>query len=92
VKAGKLNGYSLEAWVTKYEMDVTYEFLPHHFGMVEDNDGHFHAFWVEVEDDGRVIGGFTSPGEDGHVHKISAGTATDTTNGHAHRYFLNEIE
>jgi hypothetical protein len=91
VKAGKLNGYSLEAWVYKYDADVVFDYLPVHMGFTEENDGHFHAFYVEVGNDGRVVTGMAGSDEDGHTHKISAGTATDVTDGHAHRYFLNDI-
>lgn len=93
---GKLNGYSLEAMVYKVTAEVTYDYLPIHVGFVEENDGHFHSFYVEVDKDGRVIGGYTSEEADGegnlHVHKIFAGTATERSNKHGHRYFLNEFE
>jgi len=91
VKVGKLNGFSLEALVYKYEAEVVYDMLPVHFGCVEQNDGHFHTFWLEVDDDGRVTGGHTSEADDGHTHQIACGTATELSNGHAHRFFLNEI-
>lgn len=96
VKAGKLNGYSLEAMVYKYEAEVTYDYQALHFGITEENDGHFHSFFVEVDKNGRVIGGTTSEEDDedgvSHTHKILAGTATKASNKHSHRYFLNEID
>lgn len=96
VKAGKLNGYSLEALVYKQEAEVTYDYLPFHYGFTEENDGHFHSFFVEVDKKGFVTGGYTSEEEDAegtlHSHSVSAGTATDKSNEHAHRYFLNEID
>lgn len=96
VKAGRLNGYSLEALVYKQEAEVIYDYLPLHYGMTEENDGHFHAFLVEVDKNGCVIGGYTSEEEDSegnlHSHDVRAGTATDKSNEHAHRYFLNEID
>lgn len=91
VKVGKLNGYSLEAMVYKYDAEVVYDMLPIHLGATEENDGHFHTFWLEVDDNGRVTGGTTSEADDGHTHKIACGTATELSNGHAHRFFLNEI-
>ena len=92
IKTGKFNGFSFEALVYRYEADVVYDYLPIHLGLVEDNDGHDHSFYVEVDKDGRVIGGLTGPGgSDGHTHKITAGTATEMSNDHAHRFFLNEI-
>lgn len=96
VRSGKLNGYSLEAMVYKQEADVTYDYLPLHFGFTEENDGHSHAFLVEVDKFGCVTGGYTSEEVDGenvlHSHSVMAGTATNKSNKHAHRYFLNEIE
>jgi hypothetical protein len=96
IKAGKLNGYSLEAMVYKQEAEVIYDYLPIHYGFTEENDGHFHAFLVEVDKTGCVIGGYTSEEEDSegnfHDHSVLAGTATEKSNEHAHRYFLNEIE
>lgn len=95
VMAGELNGYSFEAMVYKVDAEVVYEYLPLHIGFTEENDGHSHAFYVEVDKDGRVIGGYTSsaPGADGveHEHKIFAGTATERANSHGHRFFMNEI-
>jgi hypothetical protein len=93
IKAGKLNGYSLEAYVYKEEAEVIYDYIALHFGLTEENDGHFHAFYVEVDETGKVTGGSTGPGgDDNHSHKIKAGTATQLSNEHAHRYFLNEID
>lgn len=92
VKSGKYNGYSFEALVYRYEAEVTYDYLPAHFGLTEENDGHFHAFYVEIDKNGRVTGGTTGPGgEDDHVHTIKFGTATEDSNDHAHRYFLNDL-
>lgn len=93
---GKLNGYSLEAMVYKVQSEIVYDYLPIHIGFVEENDGHYHSFYVEVDKDGRVIGGYTSEAADDngevHTHKINFGTATEHSNKHNHRYFLNEID
>lgn len=87
IKQGKYNGYSMEAMVKKVPALVVIDVLPQAFGYVEANAGHDHVFYVEVDDDGRVTGGQTSF-DDGHSHTLSAGTATDKTDGHSHRYFL----
>jgi hypothetical protein len=95
IKAGKLNGYSLEAMVYKRQAEVVFDYLPFHYGFTEENDGHFHAFFVEVDKKGNVIGGYSSEDADAdgvlHSHDVLAGTATASSNKHAHRYFLNEI-
>jgi hypothetical protein len=54
IKAGKYNGFSIEAYVYKVMAEVEYDYLPMHFGFVEKNDGHDHAFYVEVNSMGRV--------------------------------------
>lgn len=96
VLEGKLNGYSFEAMVYKVDAEVVYDYLPLHIGFTEENDGHFHAFYVEVDENGRVIGGKTSVETDSagrqHDHKMLYGTATQNAEHGAHRYFLNEIE
>lgn len=93
IRKGELNGYSLEAMVYKQVADVEYDYIPQHFGFTEENDGHSHAFCVEVDENGRVIRGATGPAtSDGHTHDIRFGTATELGNDHAHRYFLNEVE
>lgn len=96
IRAGELNGFSIEAWVFKVDAEIEYDYLPMHYGFTEENAGHDHAFYVEVDEIGRVTRGFTSV-DDGHFHEILAGTATELSNDpqgirHAHRYFLQEIE
>lgn len=87
IRVGKLSGYSLEAMVKKVPALVELEIQNHVFGVVEENDGHDHAFFVKVNDDGRVEGGQTSEDED-HDHAIGAGGSTETAEKHRHRYFL----
>jgi len=92
VRRGELNGYSLEAYVYKQLADVEYDYLPTHIGLTEQNNGHYHSFIVEVDENGRVMKGWTGPAADGHTHDIRFGTATELGNDHAHRYFLNEVD
>lgn len=91
IKRGDYSGYSFEAWVTKQDAFIEITVEPHVFGLTEKNLSHDHAFFVKVDDYGKVIGGHTSPGDDGHVHKIIFGTATenaDSPETHSHRFFL----
>jgi len=88
IKAGKYNGFSMESWVAKTEAIAEMEFLPQVFGVTEETDGHEHVFFVQLDDMGNVVGGTTSPGEDGHVHKIQMATATEMHDSHAHRFSL----
>lgn len=96
IRTGVFNGFSIEAWVFKVKAEVEYDFLPIQYGFVEENAGHDHAFYVEVDEIGRVTRGITSV-DDGHSHEILAGTATELSNDpqgvrHAHRYFMQEID
>lgn len=90
VLRGDLNGYSFQAMVKPQEMEVVYAVLRDHVGETEKekDDGHTHSYFVQLDEEGRVVGGWTSAGPDGHVHKIIHGTATSKEAGHAHRFFL----
>ncbi|MET4190695.1 MULTISPECIES: XkdF-like putative serine protease domain-containing protein [unclassified Bradyrhizobium] len=88
IESGKYNGYSVETYITKVDADVELTFYPHVFGHTEKTDGHDHVFFIQIDADGKINGGETSAGEDGHVHKITFGTATDMAEKHAHRYRL----
>lgn len=88
IKAGKYNGFSMESWVTKTEAVVEMDFYPQVFGETEITDGHSHMFFVQLDDNGNLVGGVTSPGEDGHIHEIMMATATEMSDSHAHRFEL----
>lgn len=87
IKKGEINGYSFQALVRKLAVVVNIDMTPDNFGVTEEADGHFHFFWVEFDDDGRVKKGRTSEDE-GHYHEIKRGTATEKADGHAHRIVL----
>lgn len=88
VKDGKLNGYSFEAMVVPVEYEIEYVVMRDHVGSVEPAMDHSHAYYVEVDADGQVVGGWTSPGPDGHVHQIKRASLTEKADGHTHRFFL----
>jgi hypothetical protein len=88
IESGIYNGFSVETYITKVDAEVELSFLSQVFGLTEKADGHDHVFFIQVGDDGAIVGGHTSAGEDGHVHTITFGTATDITEKHAHRYSL----
>lgn len=87
VKKGKYSGYSMEIAAKLKETTVEVQIENHVFGITEKNNGHTHAFYVEIDDDGLVVKGYTSE-DDGHKHEISAGTATDLFDEHSHRFFI----
>jgi hypothetical protein len=89
VLSGKLNGFSFQALVRPVEMEITYEVMRDHVGETAtglDTD-HTHTYFVQVDDDGQVIGGKTDE-VDGHSHTIVKASVTETAAGHSHRFFL----
>ena len=87
IKSGDLGGYSIEAMVRKAEAIAEFQVSPVVAGFVEAHSDHDHAFFIEVDKNGVVVGGFTSF-DNGHRHIIKFGTRTEVTKGHSHRYFL----
>lgn len=88
VKRGDISGFSFEAWVTKVPAVITIEYYPQVVGETEDTLDHKHFYVVDLNDKGKVVRGWTSAAADGHTHSIVAGTATEVTNDHSHRFFL----
>lgn len=95
VEKGELNGFSLEALVSKKQVEIELTLPVLLTGITEESDGHVHHYSVFIDEDGNFSGGSTNEVE-GHSHTISRGTATDKTNGHSHRYsfveYLLELE
>lgn len=85
IKAGKLNGFSIEALAKGEDVEVDVEVPPVVSGLTNDVQGHTHKFFVSYDKDGAFLGGKTDV-VDGHQHLIRAGTFTETANGHSHRF------
>ncbi len=87
VQRGDINGYSMEVStrLTNALVEVVTDAVVS--GVVEVAEDHDHVYIVRMDESSKVIGGYTSD-DSGHSHKILAGTATEETNGHAHRYIL----
>ncbi|ANO57654.1 hypothetical protein [Vibrio phage vB_VhaS-a] len=85
VKAGDYRGVSLD-FSFEYEF-VEYEIeIPDVIeGMTENEDGHKHKFYVRLDDNGQLIGGYTDI-VNGHMHYIMRGTKTELAHGHEHTY------
>lgn len=49
------------------------------------HEEHMHQFFVTYDEDGNFLGGTTDE-VDGHTHVIKAGTVTEESNGHRHRF------
>jgi hypothetical protein len=86
IKKGDINGFSMEALVTRHDAEVDVEIPPVVTGMTSKaDDGHEHKYFVSYDEQGQFKGGFTDT-VGGHSHKIIAGTHTQPVNGHTHRF------
>lgn len=86
IKKGEINGFSMEAMVTRKSSVIELEIPPVISGMVtKADDGHDHEFFVSYDDEGQFLGGTTST-VNGHSHIIKRGTVTEVTDGHNHRF------
>jgi len=93
VLEGRLQGFSYEAMVHHYQLDLV---VPHEttiYGRTHPDldDGHSHDFFALLDIDGRVLAGGTSANK-GHAHSISHHTFTDPgdIDGHVHPFQLNK--
>ena len=86
IRKGEINGFSMEAMVTRRPETIDIEIPPVIRGEVfKADDGHSHEFFVSYDDQGHFLGGTTST-VNGHTHVIKRGTITETVNGHNHRF------
>ena len=87
IKKGDLNGFSVQFWVKKVNAIVEMEMDICAIHETEENENHTHTFWVEIDDDGKVLRGRTST-DNGHAHVIRNASATEKQDGHSHRIFV----
>jgi hypothetical protein len=86
IKKGEINGFSMEALVTRHDQQCEIEMPPVVQGMTsKGDDGHEHTFFVSYNDDGTFRGGTTNM-VSGHSHRILAGTHTEKSDNHSHRF------
>ena len=85
IKKGEINGFSMEALVTRHATDVEVEIPPVVTGLTSKFDEHQHKFFVAYDAKGEFKGGVTDT-VDGHFHTIVAGTHTQDAAGHRHRF------
>jgi hypothetical protein len=90
VKSGDLNGFSLDGMGIRTDTIFEIEMPEILKGETTETAGHKHTFFVKYDAEGNFRGGQTSPGLDGHVHKIERGTVTEVTDGHSHRFSFVE--
>lgn len=89
IKKGEINGFSLEALVSKTPMEIEVEIPPVLSGKTAKTDDHEHEFFVAYGPNGEFVGGKTSE-VNGHHHVIKRGTATEVEMGHSHRFSFVE--
>lgn len=86
IKKGEINGFSMEALVTRHESEVDVEIPPVVTGLTSKaDDSHQHKFFVAYDEKGQFKGGVTDSVQ-GHYHSIVAGTHTENAAGHRHRF------
>lgn len=82
---GEINGYSMEIVCEAVPTDIEVEVPKVVVGTTSySEDGHSHIYFVELNEAGRVIKGYTSEAN-GHTHKIDVNSYTDTVNNHNHK-------
>lgn len=85
IKSQEINGFSIEAYVHKEQVEVEMELPVVLEGKTYKSEDHEHLFYVSYDENGKFLGGRTSV-ENGHYHSIRKGTLTEETNGHSHRF------
>lgn len=89
IKKGEINGFSIEALVTKTPMQLEMDIPPVVNGKTTKSEDHEHEFFVTFDTDGKFLGGRTSI-EKGHFHNIRAGTMTEVEKDHSHKFSFVE--
>lgn len=89
IKKGEINGFSIEALVTKTPTTLEFDIPPVVQGLTTKSDDHEHTFFVAFDPQGKFCGGRTTV-EKGHFHTIRAGTVTEKELGHNHRFSFVE--
>ena len=85
IKKGEINGFSMEALVTRHDQEVEVEIPPVVTGLTSKHEDHEHKFFVHYDGNGQFKGGMTDT-VNGHYHSIVAGTHTQDAAGHRHRF------
>ena len=88
IKKGNLNGFSFQAFVKPVQATVEVEIMRDQVGKTEMAEDHEHYYFVQLDENGKVIGGRTSKAADGHWHLIDSNSVTKKTDNHNHRLFI----
>jgi hypothetical protein len=88
VKSNEITAFSFDALVKPIEVEVEVEVVRDHVGSTSDaDDGHRHVFFLQVDELGKVVKGWTDE-VNGHRHTILKGCLTSSAAGHAHRVHI----
>lgn len=90
IKSGDLNGFSLDGYGVRVDTVLEIETPDVLKGETDNTPGHQHTFYVRYAKNGDFLGGETSAGPDGHIHKIQRGTVTEVAKDHSHRFSFVE--
>jgi hypothetical protein len=85
IKSGDINGFSMEALVTRHDREVELNIPPVVQGVTSKSEDHIHKFYVTYDEKGQFRGGVTDV-VNGHMHPILMGTHTQVVKGHSHRF------
>lgn len=97
IKSGEINSFSFEATVNKVVSDKDLPMYTVAAGKTEKSQAddiiepHTHAYYLEFDSNGQVKKGQTDEVL-GHFHKICGSVVTEKTNGHYHRFFLENLK
>lgn len=85
IKNHELNGFSYQAMVNFFEVEVDLPHVQMVTGTTEPDpsDGHTHDFFVLLDGEGKIVGGGTTD-TNGHHHPIRRHTFTTEAEGHVH--------
>jgi len=85
IEKGEINGFSMEAMVTKTPVVVEMDIPPIIQGRTTKEEEHDHIFFVAYNDDGKFLGGRTDV-VNGHQHLIRRGSVTEKSEDHCHKF------
>ena len=88
IERGEITGFSFEGSGYRRKAIIEATFQKYKLGRTSKAaDGHSHLVFVELDDKGRVIKGWTSTANN-HKHDVLYNTVTELTTTHRHRIIL----
>ena len=92
IKKGEINGFSMEAMVSKEPTILEFDAPPVITGSTQKSeDGHEHEFHVAYDEAGNFLGGKTNI-VNNHYHEIRKGTITEPAGSDDHKHRFSHID